>query len=198
MANANQKVAANVQNVMDGRVLLSGLDDDTIKACFFDPQYPTPNANEESGLPPMGKKVIATFMKDIDRVLVPSGYLFLWMEKEQVLGGIGQWLNGTLLHAVDLITWNSGEEDKQSEYLVVCQKIPVQKGATLDIADVWEEKITKRVHPFQKPSGLLKALVLATTKDDDYILDPCAGSYAVLDVCKATKRDFIGCDLASF
>ena len=53
----------------------------------------------------------------------------------------------------------------------------------------------KRNHPHQKPKGLIKALIEATTEPGDLIVDPCAGSFVVLEVCQATKREFIGCDL---
>ena len=54
---------------------------------------------------------------------------------------------------------------------------------------------TKRQHPHQKPFFLLRTLIEATTKESDLVVDPCAGSFAVLDACKSTGREFLGVDL---
>ena len=42
---------------------------------------------------------------------------------------------------------------------------------------------------------LIKALISATTNQGDLIIDPCAGSFVVLEVCQELKREFLGCDL---
>jgi len=54
---------------------------------------------------------------------------------------------------------------------------------------------SKRKHPHQKPRELIKALVSATTSEKDLVVDPCAGSFIVLEVCQELKREFLGCDL---
>jgi len=53
----------------------------------------------------------------------------------------------------------------------------------------------QRKHPHQKPKELIKALIEATTEKRDLVIDPCAGSFIVLEVCQETKREFMGCDL---
>jgi len=55
--------------------------------------------------------------------------------------------------------------------------------------------VSKRQHPHQKPRELIKALIEATTNQGDLIIDPCAGSFVVLEVCQELKREFLGCDL---
>ncbi|CAI2173372.1 6724_t:CDS:2 [Funneliformis geosporum] len=42
----------------------------------------------------------------------------------------------------------------------------------------------KRKHPHQKPKELLKALILATTSENDLVVDLCAGSFVVLEKIK--------------
>ena len=64
--------------------------------------------------------------------------------------------------------------------------------------NVWEESVlpsSKRKHPHQKPKELIKALITATTEKGDLIIDPCAGSFVVLEVCQELRREFLGCDL---
>ena len=36
---------------------------------------------------------------------------------------------------------------------------------------------------------------MATTNQGDLIIDPCAGSFVVLEVCRELKREFCGVDL---
>ena len=42
---------------------------------------------------------------------------------------------------------------------------------------------------------LQKQLILATTNENDLVLDPASGGYSVFRACKETNRNFIGCDL---
>jgi len=35
---------------------------------------------------------------------------------------------------------------------------------------------------------------MATTNENDLVVDPCAGSFTVLEVCQELKREFLGCD----
>ena len=55
--------------------------------------------------------------------------------------------------------------------------------------------VSKRKHPHQKPRELIKVLIMATTNEKDLIIDPCAGSFVVLEVCQELKREFCGVDL---
>lgn len=54
---------------------------------------------------------------------------------------------------------------------------------------------SQRKHPHQKPRELIKTLITATTQEGDLIIDPCAGSFVVLEVCQELKRDYLGVDL---
>jgi site-specific DNA-methyltransferase (adenine-specific) len=56
-------------------------------------------------------------------------------------------------------------------------------------------KVSERKHPHQKPKELTRALITATTNQGDLIVDPCAGSFVVLEVCQELNRKFLGCDL---
>ncbi|HKG70020.1 MAG TPA: hypothetical protein VKA92_14200, partial [Segetibacter sp.] len=63
-----------------------------ITACFFDPQYrgvmdKMKYGNEgerqkgRAELEQMSEETIKLFIKEIDRVLIPDGHLFLWVDK---------------------------------------------------------------------------------------------------------------------
>lgn len=207
----------NKRNVIDGNELMHMMPKNSIKTCFFDPQYRSVlkkmaygNEGVSRGasrcdLPQMSDDVIIKFIKEIERVLLPSGHLFLWIDKFILCEGtVKEWIISTDLQIVDLITWdkqkmNMGYRSRRcSEYLMVLQKLPKRAKDcwTLhNIRDVWGEKIVDKIHTHQKPRGLIEQLILATTQENDIVLDPCAGSYTVLDLCQKLNRNFIGADL---
>ena len=70
----------------------------------------------------------------------------------------------------------------------------------IQMKDVWTGSITKQSekwagkHPTQKPEYLLERIILASTKENDYILDPFVGSGTTGVVAKRLGRKFIGID----
>jgi len=73
---------------MDGLVLLKSLENNSVSAVFFDPQYrgvldkmnygnEGERQIERSKLVQMGEKKIISFVREINRTLKPSGHLFL-------------------------------------------------------------------------------------------------------------------------
>ena len=66
----------------------------------------------------------------------------------------------------------------------------------VSFGNVWEEatiSVNKRKHPHQKPRELIKALIEATTSEKDLIVDPCAGSFMVLEICQELNRRLFRC-----
>lgn len=205
----------NNTNVINGLDLLDNINEGVITACFFDPQYrgvmdKMKYGNEgerqkgRAELSQMSEETIKFFIKEIDRVLIPGGHLFLWVDKFHLCEGTMHWTYDTSLSIVDLITWDKGKigmgyrTRRKSEHLLIIQKQPLKaKGywTRHDIPDVWVEKIADKKHPHQKPFMLQKNLIDAVSSEGDYILDPCAGSYSVMDACKDISRNFIGGDL---
>ncbi|MES2418594.1 MAG: DNA methyltransferase [Bacteroidota bacterium] len=206
----------NDYNILDGLSLLANLHDGVITAAFFDPQYrgvmdKMKYGNEGESrqkariaLSQMSNEMIRQFIIEIDRVLIKSGHLFLWIDKFHLCEGTNSWFKETSLAVVDLITWDKGKMGmgyrtrRKSEYLLVLQKAPNRaKGVWLrhDIPDVWTEKIVDKRHPHQKPALLQRSLIDSVSAENDFILDPCSGSYSVFEACRLTGRNFIGCDL---
>ncbi len=54
----------------------------------------------------------------------------------------------------------------------------------------------ERVHPTQKPVGLIKTLIELTTKKGDIVLDPFIGSGTTGVACKQLGRHFIGFEIS--
>ena len=202
-------------NERDGLSFLCELQSDGFPLCVFDPQYrgildrqAYGNEGERqrarSELRQMSEAEIRRFLREIDRVLMPTGHLLFWTDKFHLCTGLGPWLDKTDLDIVDLIVWNKlrmgmGYRSRRvSEYLVVVQKAPRRaKGvwALHDIPDVWDEKATNR-GAHAKPIALQGRLIEALTNARDTVIDPAAGSYSVLQACQRTNRRFLGCDIA--
>jgi site-specific DNA-methyltransferase (adenine-specific) len=66
--------------------------------------------------------------------------------------------------------------------------------------DVWTGALTSSTekrygkHPTQKPVYLLERLILASTNENDIVLDPFCGSSTTGVACKRLNRNYIGID----
>lgn len=216
MFKPNSDLKTNFKNKVDGIVLLKSIEDASLKAVFFDPQYrgvldKLSYGNEgkqrgkaRSSLTQMSFDTIREFFKEIDRVLMSNGYLFLWVDKFHLVEGVKSWFDDIEdIEPVDMITWNKQKigmgyrTRRKSEYLVILQKAPRKAKSTWtihNIPDVWDEKVEK-IHPHSKPIELQKQLILAVTEEGDFVCDPASGGYSVFEACKQTKRNFIGGDI---
>jgi site-specific DNA-methyltransferase (adenine-specific) len=204
----------NAPNRADGLELLRALEPDSFSLCIFDPQYrgvldrqkygnEGSRQKERSVLPQMPEAQIVSFIEAIDEVLMPSGHLLLWTDKFHLCTGIAGWLTGTDLNTVDLVVWNKMRigmgyrTRRMSEYCLVLQKAPLRaKGVwrAHDIPDVIAEKLeTRSAHA--KPIRLQARLIEALTNRQDIVIDPAAGSYSVLEACRLSDRQFLGCDI---
>ena len=211
------RIKKNTKLTINGLELMQSLESQSVDLCFFDPQYrgvldKLKYGNEgerqkgRATLHQMSNETIIESIAEIDRVLKNSCYLMLWIDKFHLCEGIKQWLKGTELQIVDLITWDKGKMGmgyrtrKQCEYLLVLQKVPIKAKGTWkshSIRDIWSEKIPSeelKLHPHSKPKGLQKALIESCTKEGDLVLDPASGSFSVLECCKELGRNFIGTD----
>lgn len=203
---------------MDGLKMMKILPKASIPLVFFDPQYRSVmdkqnygnegknRGKKRSELPQQSNAQIKKFLKEIERILIPSGHLMLWIDKFILVSGVHSILEGCALQLVDMITWNKermgmGYRSRRfSEHLLVLQKPPVRaKGIWIihDIPDVWNEKITngEKNHTHAKPVMLQEKLIKATTDKGDIIVDPAAGGYSVMKAALHCERNFLGCDI---
>nr|prf methylase,modification [Haemophilus haemolyticus] len=134
---------------------------------------------ERAALPQMTDEIIQQFINEFERVLLPNGYLFLWVDKFHLVEGVKPWLENTpSLSVVDMLTWDKQKigmgyrTRRRSEYLVVIQKEPKKAKITWtlhNIPDVWAEKLQSKPHTHSKPIEMQKQLILATTQEGDLI-----------------------------
>jgi site-specific DNA-methyltransferase (adenine-specific) len=200
----------------DAEALLAALPADSVAAAFFDPQYrgvldkleygnEGERQKERSLLPQMDEAQIGRIVAAIVRVLRPSGHLFLWVDKFHLCEGVVAWVSAAGLETVDLITWDKGRigmgyrTRRRSEYLLVLQKPPKRaKGVwrRRDIPDVWPEKVSRSgPHTHSKPYGLIHSLIESTVPTGEWVLDPAAGSFVVMEAAKSLGCQFVGGDV---
>ena len=222
----------NTRLQMDGLDFLAMLSPGTIPVAFLDPQYrgvleklAYGNEGKDRGkrrcaLEQMTESMIGQFVRGIDRVLIESGHLFLWVDKFHLCQGVRQWFDGTSLDIVDLVTWDKGtlgmgyRTRRRAEYCVVLQKQPrkakgvwtvhnipdvfsedIPKVIQEDFPEVFPERVSRREHPHAKPMKLQGELIAAVSHEKDYVIDPAAGSFSVLQAARSRGRNFLGCDL---
>ena len=206
----------NKPNQMDGLEFLKKLPSNTIPVAFFDPQYDgvlskqkygnegETRGKEQAKLQKMSTEVINQFIQELSRVIMDKGHLFLWTDKFHLCTGITPWTNNTKLKLVDMLVWNKGimgmgyRTRRQTEFCVIYQNNTVRVKDIWwkhDIRDVIEEKISNKQHTHQKPVEIQARLLEAVTNEGDYVIDPAAGSYSVMEAALSKKRNFLGCDL---
>ena len=206
----------NTRLKMDGLEFLSLLPENSIPVAFLDPQYRgvleklsygnegKSRGRRRSALEQMNEDKIGRFVLGIDRALIPSGHLFLWVDKFHLCQGVRDWFDGTGLDIVDLLTWDKGtfgmgyRTRRRAEYCIILQKHPRRaKGVWKihNIPDVVRESASQREHPHAKPVALQGDLLEAVSHESDFVIDPAAGSFSVLQATLDRRRTFLGCDL---
>jgi site-specific DNA-methyltransferase (adenine-specific) len=205
----------NVAQRGDALTLLGSLKEGCTPLVFFDPQYrgvldKLKYGNEgarQKGrfkLPPMGSDYIDACVREAVRVLRPSGYLLRWTDTFHLCEA--DHLRISDIKCVDLIVWdslrpgNGYRTRRRGDYLLVLQKPPIRARSTWgdhSIPSRWAEKVDRKLHPHVKPIGLITRLIAATTRPGDLVVDPAAGSFAVMHAAHQLGREFVGCDLGS-
>jgi site-specific DNA-methyltransferase (adenine-specific) len=158
-------------------------------------------------LPTMSEEYIDSCCREIARVLTPSGYCLRWAETFAVCEGHHLRVKD-ILPCVDKIVWDNlrigmGYRARhRGDDLLVLQRPPLRAKKTWHdhgIPNRFPEKIdptARRIHPHIKPAGLINRLIACVTRPGDLVIDPCAGSFVVLQECQRLGRRFVGCDIA--
>jgi site-specific DNA-methyltransferase (adenine-specific) len=154
-----------------------------------------------SQLSAMSEDYIDACIREIARVLTPSGYCASWVDTFGLCEAHHLRVAG-VLKAVDLIAWDSlrmgmGKRSRRrGDYLLVLQKPPIVAHTWKDhgIPSRWPEKVDRSVHPHIKPIGLISRIIASVTKPGDLVIDPAAGSFVVMKAALQLDRNFVGCD----
>ncbi len=102
-------------------------------------------------------------------------------------------------HSTETILW-ARKNDKSARHFFNYQLMKEINGGK-QMKDVWtgpltpaKEKIHGK-HPTQKPLYLLNRIILASTAENDLVLDPFCGSSTTGVACKILHRNYIGIDI---
>ena len=77
-------------------------------------------------------------------------------------------------------------------------KLAITFNPQMGFTDVWNDidfYAEKRFHPTQKPLKLIERLVLASSNENDLVLDPFMGAGSTGTVCKKINRNFVGFEI---
>jgi len=211
MNENNPKYQLNTKQVGEAVEFLTSLSEKSVNVAFLDPQYEKV-ANVVHVDYPLSFQTdyqIQQIVKEVSRVIKPSGFLFLWVNKA-LLGSdrIVNWLlQAPSLKIVDSLVWYKRGTlglgswlRSNAEFCFILQNHPTNSKlfTNRSFGSVWEEaslSTQRRDHPHQKPFFLIKSLIEATTQEGDLVVDPCAGSFVVLEACQSIGRQFLGVDL---
>ncbi|MDX4050348.1 DNA methyltransferase [Aliarcobacter skirrowii] len=78
------------------------------------------------------------------------------------------------------------------------ENISITFNSIMGITDVWDDISfyeKNRIHPTQKPYKLIERLILASSNENDLVLDPFSGSGTTALVAKQLNRNFIGIEI---
>jgi site-specific DNA-methyltransferase (adenine-specific) len=101
-------------------------------------------------------------------------------------------------HSTETILWAKKDIKKTKHKFNYAVMKKINNGKQMK--DVWETSLVKPTekkfgkHPTQKPMKLLEYIILASTDENDLILDPFNGSGTTGIVARKLKRKYIGID----
>lgn len=101
-------------------------------------------------------------------------------------------------HSTETVLWAQKNEPKSRHYFNYALMKELNGGKQMK--DVWTGALTSSrektygKHPTQKPLYLLERIILASTQENDIVLDPFCGSSTTGVACKRLKRFYIGID----
>jgi len=181
---------------------------------IFDPQYKNTSQTARHiqqnyhALPNINQDEIniIEFVKEIERVLVPSGFLLFWIDDQILLKkNYLNWLPRNL-QLIEILVWSKGKYvglginyfRKNCEFALLIQKKPlIKKVKDKGIRNFFSEIVNfeLRHNTREKPYKMTKKIIQQLTNKGDLVVDPCAGSFVSLIACQKLERDFLGTDL---
>ena len=99
---------------------------------------------------------------------------------------------------LNILTWKKTKHTpnryylKNSEFIIMFRKGKARNINNMGTYQVLEfANVEHKIHPAQKPFGLIECLILNSSNTGEIVLDPFSGSGVVADVCYANKRKYI-------
>lgn len=104
----------------------------------------------------------------------------------------------TFTHSTETILWAKKDISKAKHYFNY--ELMKELNNNKQMKDVWQGSLTRKTekkfgkHPTQKPEYLLERIILASSRENDIILDPFNGSGTTGVVANRLNRKYIGID----
>lgn len=143
---------------------------------------------------------------ELDRVLAPDGHLYMFtrwdaylnmappLEDQFGLSTVVVWDKDDGGHGMgDLSNWAP-----RHEWIIHCRRDGAElNGRPPNVIRHQDVRFTNepKMHPTQKPRGLIEEIVTASCDIGDVVLDPFGGSYAVPRAAQRTFRRSVACEL---
>jgi len=142
-------------------------------------------------------------MEWVDLILPKTKGWFMTFCAKRDIGVIWDKLEKNKFIAIDAFVWQKPDPlplNAKSRFLNAWEAIVAGKRPGACWNGKYEHNIFKmqapkgknRIHKTQKPLGLIKHIILLTTKKNDLVLDPFIGSGTTAVACKELNRKFIG------
>lgn len=142
----------------------------------------------------------------IGKIMQDLGYWILndviWVKTNPM----PNWLGVRFTNATENLIW--AVKDKKAKGYTFNKELAKSFGIGKVGANVWvlplcmgkerlKDREGKKLHSTQKPIELLKRVILSSTKEEDLVLDPLAGTGTTGYVAKALGRDFVMIEINS-
>jgi len=125
------------------------------------------------------------------------------VSKQQIIFG-GNYYTDILPVASGWIVWDKKLTEVSRDDFGDCELAWCSKGTNRIFRWLWRgfarkgsrnEESKVKLHPSQKPVGLLKKILLFYTEDDDIIFDPFLGSGSLAVACELCGRNWVGVEI---
>ena len=146
-------------------------------------------------------KFVTPIFKTIYKKLKVGGHFYCFTDWKQ-LRNMMDCIELCSYKVVNVICWDKKHFGtgagyrSQAEYILVFSKSLPSSFNLKNVGNVLSvKKVYKKEHPHQKPTELLDILIRNSSKENDLILDPFAGSGSTCVAAQNLHRRFIGIEL---
>jgi len=206
---------------MDCMELMKLMENESVDLILTDPPYKTTargNAGNSGGM--LQKKINmqgnvfkennikpAEYAKEFYRILKTDKHCYIMTNHKNLIEMLQEFTK-VGFHFIKSLIWDKGNKImgqfymSQFEYILFFRKgagIKINNCGTSDILSFANKKDKdsngKNIHDTQKPIDLMKVLIENSSKENDIVFDPFAGSGSTPIAARITKRNYIACEL---
>ena len=149
--------------------------------------------------------VIEPFFRDmfdeIKRVMKSDGHFYIFCDGQSY--PIFWYYSFFFTKSTRPLVWDkktsfNGYSWRHQHELILFAEMPEAKPVPTGDGDILRFNavpIKERIHPAQKPQELIETLIKKSSKEDDLVFDPFAGSNTTGKACKVLNRNYMGTEI---